>query len=47
MNVLDVNKVLLKRCYQIGAGWRIYALFNYFNIGSDNGLSPCRRQAII
>ena len=29
------------------AEWRIYASMNYGNIGSDNGLSPGRRQAII
>ena len=28
-------------------GWRIYALVNYVNNGSDNDLSPDRRQAII
>ena len=27
--------------------WRIYALLNWVIIGSDNGLSPVRRQAII
>ena len=29
------------------AEWRIYASVNYTNIGSGNGLSPGRRQAII
>ena len=29
------------------AEWRIYASANYAIIGSDNGLSPLRRQAII
>ena len=29
------------------AEWRIYALLNYAIIGSDNGLSPVRRQTII
>ena len=29
------------------AEWRIYASLTYANIGSDNGLSPGRRQAII
>ena len=29
------------------AEWRIYASINYTIIGSDNGLSPGRRQAII
>ena len=27
--------------------WRIYASINWDSIGSDNGLSPIRRQAII
>ena len=31
----------------IEAEWRIYASVNYTIIGSDNGLSPGRRQAII
>ena len=30
----------------IGTECRIYASVNYTNIGSDNGLSPSRRQAI-
>ena len=34
-------------CNLIEAEWRIYASVNYTNIGSDNGLSPDRRQAII
>ena len=29
------------------AEWRIYASVNYSIMGSDNGLSPVRRQAII
>ena len=33
--------------YLIEAEWRIYASVNYAIIGSDNGLSPGRRQAII
>ena len=32
---------------QIEAEWRIYASTNHINIGSDNGLSPYRHQAII
>ena len=31
----------------IQAEWRIYASVNLHIIGSDNGLSPDRRQAII
>ena len=31
----------------IEADWRIYALINEATIGSDNSLSPVRRQAII
>ena len=31
----------------IEAEWRIYASVKYANIGSDNELSPVRRQAII
>ena len=31
----------------IEAEWRIYASENYVIVGSDNGLSPVRRQAII
>ena len=31
----------------IEAEWRIYASLNWVTIGSDNGLSPLRRQAII
>ena len=31
----------------IEAEWRIYASVNKTIIGSDNGLSPVRRQAII
>ena len=35
-------------CIQlIEAEWRIYASLNWVIIGSDNGLSPVRRQAII
>ena len=33
--------------YFIEAEWRIYASLNWVIIGSDNGLSPVRRQAII
>ena len=33
--------------YVIEDGWRIYAIVYYVDIGSDNGLSPERRQAII
>ena len=33
--------------YLIGVKWRIYASGNEAIIGSDNGLSPVRRQAII
>ena len=33
--------------YLIEAEWRIYASENYDIIGSDNGLSPDRHQAII
>ena len=33
--------------YLIEAEWRIYASVNFVNIGSDNGLSPEWRQAII
>ena len=38
------NKALLQL---IEAEWRIYASLNWVIIGSDNGLSPVRRQAII
>ena len=31
----------------IEAEWRIYASVKHTNIGSDNGLSPGRRRAII
>ena len=31
----------------IEAEWRIYASVTYANIGSNNWLSPVRRQAII
>ena len=31
----------------IEAEWRIYASVRLTNIGSDNGLSPGRRQAIV
>ena len=31
----------------IEAEWRIYASVKHTNIGSDNGLSPGRRQVII
>ena len=31
----------------IGTGWRLYAPVEHTNIGSDNGLSPGRRQTII
>ena len=31
----------------IEAEWRIYASLNWVILGSDNGLSPVRRQAII
>ena len=30
-----------------GAEWRIYEYVNWVNIGSDNGMSPGRRHAII
>ena len=33
--------------YLIEAKWCIYASINYANFGSDNGLSPVRRQSII
>ena len=38
------NDVVLQH---IEAEWRIYASLNWVIIGSDNGLSPVRRQAII
>ena len=34
-------------CQLIEAEWRIYASLNWVIIGSDNGLSPGRRHAII
>ena len=34
-------------CWLIVAEWRIYASVNSAMIGSNNGLSPGRRQAII
>ena len=37
----------VKYHWPIEAEWHIYASVNYVNIGSDNGLSPGRRQAII
>ena len=50
-NIADMNS-----CYDTGIvhvfGWRIYALVTHICvskltiIGSDNGLPPCRRQAI-
>ena len=36
----------IKWCWLIEAEWRIYASGNYVIIGSDNGLSSVRRQAI-
>ena len=43
--------VILNECtraeYVIEAEWRIYASVNKAIIGSDNDLSPGRRQAII
>ena len=38
------NEVVI---WLIEAEWRIYASLNWIIIGSDNGLSPVRRQAII
>ena len=35
------------RIQLISPWWRIYALVNWVRIGSDNGLSPIRHQAII
>ena len=40
-------RVLLTGFWLIEAEWRIYASLNWVIIGSDNGLSPVRRQAII
>ena len=37
----------LKSCWLISPKCRIYASVNRFSIGSDNGLSPTRCQAII
>ena len=38
----------IKCSYDVNSlSWRIYASVNWTNISSDNGLSPCRRQAII
>ena len=38
----------LKKCYQlIETEWHIYASLSQAIIGSDNGLSPDRHQAII
>ena len=39
--------VFCLKCKPILVEWRIYALVTYVNIGSDNGLSPMRCQAII
>ena len=32
---------------RIGSKWRTYVSVNLANVGSDNGLSPVRPQAII
>ena len=48
--VFDVyinNKPLPSYMLLIEAGWRMYASVNCDINGSDNGLSPGRRQAII
>ena len=41
VETLDISYELIE------AEWRIYASLNWVIIGSDNGLSPVRRQAII
>ena len=41
------NRVIAVFHLLIEAEWRIYASANLPTIGSDNGLSPDRRQAII
>ena len=48
-NIFDVSSYQFRilRVDIIEAQWRIYASVNYAIIGSDNGLSPGRRQAII
>ena len=38
---------LISIIYPSEAAWHIYAPVNYAAIGSDNDLSPLRRQAII
>ena len=35
-----VTRAYMRRLSDIRGEWRIYASVNYFNIGSDNGLSP-------
>ena len=42
----DIRSVPVK-AELIEAEWRIYALINEATVGSDNSLSPVRRQAII
>ena len=39
--------IVLNQNTTIEAEWRIYASLNWVIIGSDNDLSPVRRQAII
>ena len=42
------NPIWYAQCLKlIEAEWCMYASVNYTIIGSDNGLSPARRQAII
>ena len=48
MHMVLLYFVLLWLWYQLLlTEWRIYASVNYTIIGSHNGLSPIRRQAII
>ena len=48
-NVIALSLFKKFKCWpwHIEAEWRIYASLNWVTIGSDNGLSPGRRQAII
>ena len=46
-DLVSFTAMVSRRFNSIEAEWRIYASLNWAITGSDNGLSPVRRQAII
>ena len=44
---MGITIILRRHIYLFEVEWRIYASLIYGTIGSDNGLSPVRRQAVI